>query len=197
MYDLMVESLDEMIGDMLAVTDLGNTYFFFLADNGTPRCAVRADQDPDKVKRSTFRDGVNVPMIVAGPGVVPGVCDGLVHAVDLMATIAELTGTSLPEHLDLDSRSFAGALEDPTRWCPERQYVFCENDFGLHERAVVTQRWKLRNVEGQEELYDLWHDPQEEHPLDLDDPRRWKLLLCLRDIMENPSSPGCTDIPLN
>jgi arylsulfatase A-like enzyme len=195
MYNLMVESLDEMIGDMLAVTDLSSTYFFFLADNGTPRAAIRADQDPDKVKRTTFRDGVNVPLIVAGPGVSHGASDGLVHAVDLMATIAELTGTSLPEHLNLDSRSFAAALEDPASWSPARQYVFCENDFGTRERAVITQRWKLRNAEGQEELYDLWTDPREEHPLDLNDPRRRDLLLCLRDILENPSSPGCTDIP--
>jgi arylsulfatase A-like enzyme len=188
-FELMIESLDQMLGDMLGELDLSRTYVVFIGDNGTPRQAVRQDQDPNKVKKTTFRDGVLVPLVVAGPGITPGESDALVHAVDLLATIAELIDAPVPAHLGLDSRSFAGALADPAGWRPERRFLFVENDTPgtPHDRAVLTRRWKLRNVDGKEELYDIRVDPAEEDPLDLTRSDLAASLARLRAILADPS----------
>jgi len=187
-FEYMVQSLDLMVGDMLSSIDLDRTYFVFVADNGTPTGVPRPDQSANKVKGTTFRDGVRVPLIVAGPGLAQGETDALVHVVDLLATLADLAGIRVPGHLELDSRSFAGALVDPERWTPERPFVYLETDTpGLpHDRAIVTDRYKLRNVDGSEELYDLLADPREETPLDLAD--YGALVAWLRAVLSDPSS---------
>ena len=192
MYEFMVTSLDDAIGEMLAVIDVETTVFLFVGDNGTPSPAVRANQDPDKVKKTTFEDGVNVPLLVSGPGVFRGgTSSALVHTVDFVATLAEFARQRVPPQLRLDSRSFRRVLESPAEAVLRRPFVYCENSTpGLpHDRAVITRRFKLRNVDGVEELYDLEEDPRERRPLDLTDPAHDRLLRRMRVVLEDPSHP--------
>ena len=50
MYESMVQSLDTVVGQMIAEVS-GETYVVLLADNGTPTRVAARDQDPEKVKR--------------------------------------------------------------------------------------------------------------------------------------------------
>jgi hypothetical protein len=104
------------------------------------------------------------------------VVDAMVNTVDLMASIAELSGIDLaalglPVH---DSISFAPYLVDPQQ-APRRQHAFSENfkplgygPYTLIKRALRDQRYKLITALGaSDELYDLLLDPYEAAPLNL------------------------------
>ncbi len=164
-YELMVQSMDYAIGQILEEVDLEKTIVIFTADNGTPPEAASATQDPNKMKKTTFEDGIRVPLIVAGPGIVQGQSQQLVHLIDLYATIPSLLGKSSPPS---DARDFSSLLHGDNTAI--REFIYSEhhrpND-NLRDRAIVTKRFKFRNFNGQEELYDLLKDPEEENPLSL------------------------------
>ncbi|MDF1825364.1 MAG: arylsulfatase [Verrucomicrobiales bacterium] len=66
-------------------------------------------------KFSALEGGQRVPFAAVWPGVIaPGrVSDALISTVDLMATLAELTGEAPADNEGPDSISFLGLLEDP------------------------------------------------------------------------------------
>jgi arylsulfatase A-like enzyme len=144
-----------------------------MGDNGTPAAALERPWPAHQHKNTVYEGGTRVPLIVAG-AVVPArgtVCDALVHAVDLWATIQELFGVPLPP-LRTDSVSYAAALQDPGAftgrgWVYVRQHE--PNGFGpytLRRHAVRDARWKLfERLNGTRELYDLVADPFEQSNL--------------------------------
>ena len=160
----MVEALDTEIGRMLTAIEAvdPNAYIVFMGDNGTGRQATEAPFDPDHAKGSLYEGGVNVPLIVKGPGVVHAESAALVSAVDLLATFAELTGRTTTAD---DSVSFVPCLANP-RAAP-RDTVYAESfspnnstlPFASHTRAVRNTRYKLiRDETDPDELYDLFAD---------------------------------------
>jgi len=119
----------------------------------------------------------------------------LVHAVDLFATIAELSGGAVPPGSARDSRSFVACLRAPE--ARVRSWVFADWDPPIapgvakppkRERALVTERHKLRRVGKAgalvEELYDLARDPLELHPLDPDAPEHAHVASEMRAILD-------------
>ena len=181
-FEAAVVAMDTALGDILSLVDLTDTYVFFLSDNGTPLEAAASDQDPNKVKGTTFEGGIHVPFVVAGPDVpVNQTTDTLIHTVDLVATLAALLGERLPIGVAEDSipfyegwksprevayaEVFTAAMVDPpgTRRPPDPG-----DEDGHVDRAAFTRRYKLREVNDEQELYDLVLDPAEEHPLDPD-----------------------------
>ena len=126
---------------------------------------------PDRAKGTIYEGGVNVPLIVTGPGVAPGgVSDALVNSTDLFATIMEMGGVdpanALPEDVTHDSVSFLAALENPDT--PSvREWIYADEFFGgfggveTADYAMRNSRYKLLRFEGEEEFYDLREDPFE------------------------------------
>lgn len=97
----MVEALDTEIGRLLAAHP--DALVIFLSDNGT---TSKLGGEKGEVSER----GINVPLIVRGPGVQRGVIsDALVSVVDLFATVCELRGIAPPSEAE-DSVSFAGVL---------------------------------------------------------------------------------------
>ena len=108
--DFVVET-DHAIGRLLqALKDSGqaeNTLVIFSADNGPEHYAYARDEKYDHwsahpfrgLKRDIYEGGHHVPFIIKYPGVTkPGaVCDALVSQIDIMATLAAVTGFTLPE----------------------------------------------------------------------------------------------------
>jgi arylsulfatase A-like enzyme len=149
------------------------TLWIVMGDNGTPAAALERPWPAHQHKNTVYEGGTRVPLIVAG-AVVPArgtVCDALVHAVDLWATIQELFGVPLPP-LRTDSVSYAAALQDPGAftgrgWVYVRQHE--PNGFGpytLRRHAVRDARWKLfERLNGTRELYDFVADPFEQSNL--------------------------------
>ena len=127
-----------------------------------------------------FRSGgLNVPLIVSGPGVARGsVSDSLVNSTDLFSTILEMAEVNvdavIPDGVTLDSVSIVPYLSSPES--PSRRDwvyadVFSGSFLGVANAnyAMRNDRYKLLRHDGSEEFYDLDHDPYEMKNL-IDDP---------------------------
>ncbi len=161
----MVEVLDAQFGRLMDALDPADTYVFFLGDNGTTAQVSEPPFSPMKSKGSVFEGGVNVPLIVRGPGVAVGESASLVGVTDLFATIGDLTGTGVTAQ---DSISFASVLANPAE--RPRLTVYAEtfgpNGSSLpiadHDYTVRDDRYKLMVRPGQPDaVYDLQDDPFE------------------------------------
>lgn len=127
----MKEYVDFEVGRLLAAVDeLGlrdNTLVLFVADNGSlgPRG-----------KDSSTEGGVWVPLIVRGPGVVAGrASEALVDLSDVLPTLAEVAGATVPE--GIDGVSFVPALRGEPG---TREWIF---SFVRGERILRDRRWLL------------------------------------------------------
>ena len=173
-FAAMVEAMDTQIGRLLAslTPDVReNTYVIFMGDNGTSSRNVSPPFRAGRAKGTIYEGGVNVPLIVTGPGVArSGVSEALVNSADLFVTIMEMAGIdpedTLPDDLTHDSVSFLSALSDPDA-PSEREWLyadFFDGGFpGVEEAdyAMRTKQYKLLRFQGTEEFYDLQADPYE------------------------------------
>ncbi|GAA0878937.1 arylsulfatase [Algoriphagus jejuensis] len=118
--DFMVQT-DWVAGQVLqALKDQGleeNTIVIFTADNGTEAYAwPRALKyghfsmgDFRGLKRDVWEGGHHIPFIVKWPGQIPAgsVSDQLLSQIDIMATVAALSGSEMPEKAAPDSYDFS------------------------------------------------------------------------------------------
>jgi arylsulfatase A len=122
--DLVMET-DAVVGRVLAALDqsgaAAHTLVLFTSDNGF--AAYVGQQQLEQMghfpsgplrgyKTSVYEGGHRVPFIVRWPGVVqPGsTCTQLVHQADLIATVADILGTKLPDRAGEDSFSLLSLL---------------------------------------------------------------------------------------
>ncbi len=84
-YKAMTEAMDAEIGRLLReiAPQLTNTIVVFLGDNGTPQSQAVPPFITYHGKATVYEGGVNVPMVIKGPGVSPGECAALVNVSDL------------------------------------------------------------------------------------------------------------------
>lgn len=162
-FRAMAEAMDTELARLVAAIDLSNTFLFVIGDNGTPKAAVDAPNDPNHAKATLYEGGVNVPFIVLGPGVQAGERQALVGVTDLFATIMELTGSTTTAE---DSISFVDVLFDAND-LGDREFLYAEM-FGPFsgsgpplDRAIRTRRYKWMTCIGGPRLYDLQLDPLE------------------------------------
>lgn len=121
-YGAMVESLDYYVGQCLQYLETNedprwpghmlreNTYVLFASDNGGVKGYT--DNTPlDLGKSSAKEGGTRVPMMIAGPGISPGVqTDVMVNGLDFYPTILSLTGSAPPKNKKLDGCDLAPLL---------------------------------------------------------------------------------------
>ncbi|TXF90222.1 arylsulfatase [Neolewinella aurantiaca] len=120
-YGDFVVQTDWVAGQVLkALKEKGleeNTIIVFSADNGTESYAwERAEKyghfsmgNFRGLKRDVWEGGHHVPFIIKWPGEIEAgaVSDELISQVDIMATLANLTGTTLPAKASPDSYDFS------------------------------------------------------------------------------------------
>ncbi|RME23303.1 MAG: hypothetical protein D6798_13800 [Deltaproteobacteria bacterium] len=161
LYDGELSQLDGMLAPLLAAVD-DDTIVVVTSDHGES-----FEHGYYFNHRAGLWDPVlRVPLIVAGPGVAPGVVvDSPVQLIDVAPTVLELAG--LPRDARMQGRSQAPALrgdgaengESPPAfsitdpWMPDPQWAARTS---THKVIVRTD-----GVLG----YDLRRDPGEEHPL--------------------------------
>jgi len=168
------QAMDTEIGrlfDTLGPAVMANTIVIFVGDNGTDKNATTAPFDPAKAKGTVYEGGINVPLIIAGPGVAAGAeCGALVSVTDLFATIMQLTGSAATAQ---DSISLVPYFSQPA--LPSlRDSVYVEyfkpNGLGAYSwrlRAARGQRYKLMylysfsNLPTIRHFFDLQADPWE------------------------------------
>lgn len=124
-------------------------------------------------KLTTSEGGVQVPLIVCGPGVERRgiVTDQLLHATDVLPTLLDYAGVERPatrnghELAPLYGRSWRAYLEKTTRQPVRGPYDALGFEM-IECKAVIKGRWKIVFLappygHGDWHLYDLRTDPQE------------------------------------
>lgn len=155
-YEAMIVAADMALGQMLAALEPSDS-LVIVGDNGTPAAVAGTT----KCKGTTFRRGIEVPLMLWGPAIPRGSSAALVHVSDLYQTIAELFG--VPEDPTKDGRSLLPLMTGAV----ERVHEFVLSGTVGHslysdDVAVRSLRYKLRRLEdGTEEFYDLLVDPEE------------------------------------
>lgn len=147
-FRAMVEAADTEVGRLLAGLP-PDTVVVLLGDNGTLGEFTEPPFDPFGGKLTLAEGGVRVPLVVAGPGLAPGVADGLVHVVDLWPTLAGFAGVDLsdvPDLPELDGHDLRPVLDDPDRTV--RDVVLTESfaPNGLESPHAVEDRIALRDA---------------------------------------------------
>ena len=149
-----------IVHTLAATHQLRNTYIVFVSDNGF----FHGEHRVPFGKYLPYEPSIHVPLVVRGPGVRTNArTEALTADVDLPATILDLTGARPPR--PLDGRSLRPLLERRhPRW--PRRDVLLEtgaNQVGAPVYAGLrSQRWKyIAYDDGERELYDLRHDPEE------------------------------------
>jgi len=202
-YAETLMGVDESIGRVLkALRDRGeldSTLIIFMGDNG-----FAFGEHGLIDKRTAYEESMRVPMLARCPELFGGgkVVNEVVAGLDIMPTILDATGTSIPE--GLDGRSMLPLLTgkgDPN-WRKELLYeYYWERNFPqtptMH--SLRTDRYKYIHYYGIwdiDELYDLQEDPLETNNL-IFNPERKKTIADLNkrlfDLME---AGGAMKIPL-
>jgi choline-sulfatase len=161
-YFGLVSFLDDNIGQITtALRELGleqDTTVVYTSDHGD-NLGARGLWG----KSTLYQESVGVPMIAAGPGLVPGVCETAVDLLDLFPTILEGTGIDPgPEIGDRPGRSLYQLAEAPV---DAQRVIFSEYHAAGSNTAgfmVRKGRWKYHYyVRFRPELFDLETDPEE------------------------------------
>lgn len=165
---LAMKSVDDMVGVIMeTLRDRGiedNTYIFVTSDNGFTLGHHRVVGKGMAVERAT-----NVPLLVAGPGVIAGNSEHLLAHIDIGPTIVQLAGGKTPDFVD--GVSFAGLIANPQRFAGVRDSVLIENfetrsmlgedrlfaSTGLRLRSAIYVEW----ADGGREYFNLARDPEQ------------------------------------
>lgn len=157
-----IHELDVIVGRLLKTLDeLGvaeNTIVVFTSDNGPEvltAARMRTDHEHDGarpwrgVKRDVWEGGHRVPMIVRWPGKVPAsqVSDQLFCQTDLMATLAAIVGTKLPNNAAEDSFDFSKVWMGKSQ-AQVRDHIIHQGFAGDRKLGLRKGNWKLLNFTG-------------------------------------------------
>jgi iduronate 2-sulfatase len=166
-YHAAVSYMDAQLGrviDALAASSLDkNTIIVLWGDHGW-----HLGDHGMWCKHSNYEQAARIPLIVVAPGATAGgaASAALVESVDIYPTLCELAGLPVPENLD--GRSFAAVLKNPTSNAKDSIFHVYPRGNRIG-RAVRTSRYRL--VEWKRpgapadsavlELYDYDADPDE------------------------------------
>jgi choline-sulfatase len=114
-------------------------------------------------KSTLYEESARIPMIIAGPGITPGVCETPVDLLDLFPTILQSAGIDpAPEMQQRPGQSLAHTAASPAQ--PERVILSEYHAAGSNTAAFMLRKgpWKYHHYVGHApELFDLQSDPEE------------------------------------
>jgi len=166
-YDRLTEAVDAELGRLLAGLDryglTEETLLIFTSDHGEGVAGHHL-----VVKLSPYEEAISVPLLARWPQRIPAgkVCTThLASGLDLLPTVCEVAGASLPENVV--GKSLLPQLKNPRE--PGRGYAAIElapdpKQPDRQARILVTQKNKLMafsHGDPAEALYDLADDPGE------------------------------------
>ncbi|HJT32204.1 MAG TPA: arylsulfatase [Pirellulales bacterium] len=183
----MIANLDRNFGRLMSKLDelklADDTMVVFLTDNGPQQ--VRYNAGLHGRKGSVYEGGIRVPCFVRRPGKLKAGrrVEQLSAHIDLAPTLLQACGIAPPDDVRFDGRSLWPLLTSESDDWPQRTLFFQWHRGDRPERlracAAVTDRWKLVQPRGAGdkppesrvcELYDLPHDPFEQHDVAADHP---------------------------
>ncbi len=149
MYGDVIMEIDWSVGQIMkTLKKFGleeNTLVIFASDNG-PWLNYGNHAGSAKPLRegkgTMFEGGPRVPCVMKWDGVIPEgkVCHKIVASIDILPTIAEITGTGLPKKT-IDGISILPLLKGHTEVTPRNEFYYYYEG-GL--RAVRRGKWKLQ-----------------------------------------------------
>jgi arylsulfatase A-like enzyme len=168
LYDVAVRSVDqrlrELFGHLEADGRLDRTVTVVTSDHGEEFWEHRAEEqkgftDPRNIYgtghgHNLFQVHLLVPLVLLGPGVVPGEVDANVSLVDVFPTVLEAAGIESPP---VDGRSLLDAVER------DRPVLGEGVAYGHEKRSVVVGNLKLLSSPGDryERVFRLGPDRRE------------------------------------
>lgn len=176
----MLAEMDSNVGTLLSAVDRlgigGNTLVIFTSDNG-PEFFRPWDGWAGPWRGQYFtalEGGIRVPFMVRWPGkIAPGrVSNEIVHAVDMFATLAKITGAQVPADRPMDSIDESAFFLGNAQRSAREGFPIWGADTLL---AVKWRNWKLHFYK-QDTMFDppqklgipfiinLFTDPREEKP---------------------------------
>jgi arylsulfatase A-like enzyme len=148
LYGDVIQEIDGSVGRILeTVRKHGldeRTLFVFTSDNG-PWLSYGDHSGSAGVLRegkgTTWEGGVRVPCVMRWPGFIPGgsTCREPAMTIDILPTVAALTGASLPAHR-VDGLDIGPLMRDERAASPHDALFFYWEE---HLQAVRSGRWKL------------------------------------------------------
>jgi len=183
-YLAQLNYMDQEIGKLLdtlkkqGIED--DTLIIFVSDNGgsTP---IYANNGPLRGGKYTLDEGgIRVPMLVAWPGKIKSqqVVDNVISTMDILPTLARITGSSIANEIDGIDISKLWLDKDKT---PTQQVLIWDTHY---EYAVRSGKWKLKVVHSNEhakyemidlklgtQLFNLANDQAEAHNLANEHPK--------------------------
>jgi len=194
----MVEYMDKIVGRIVQKLDeVGlreNTLIMFTGDNGTHSSITSEMADGSTIdggKGSTTDAGTHVALVANWKGTTPvgKVSTDLVEFSDILPTIAEAGGASLPKNVTIDGRSFLAQLRGEKG--NPRDWIFCwyqRNPDATLYRFARDQRWKLYgdgDYERAGNLYDVENDSLEQTPVSPGDPQAEEARARLQAVLDS------------
>lgn len=210
-YAAMTTMVDRQVGEILDLLKQLNleekTLVFFSGDNGGqdyfktpgfPRGVHSANKHPKTgleyrgTKRTLYEGGLRIPFIARWPGKIPAgsVSEHLSYFPDIMPTISEVTGATLPN--DSDGISILPTMlgEELTgREQAKHEYLYWEFN-GVS--AVRNGNWRAvrPKLNADWELYDLKVDPSESNNVALLNPVTLSQLKTMASSAHEPVREG-------
>ena len=151
------DAVASIVSTLRSTGELDNTLILFTSDNGF----FHGEHRIPTGKVLAYEPSIHLPLLMRGPGVPRGAtAKQLVTNADLAPTIVDAADAT-PARAQ-DGRSLLELLAEPgTEWGREL-LIEGGNAQGLTFSGLRNYRWKyVEYADGQVELYDLEHDPDE------------------------------------
>lgn len=160
LYGDVIEELDWSAGEVVAALEeggvAGDTLVIFSSDNGPWLTYYDLGGSPGPFrdgKHTAWEGGFRVPGIFWWPGTIePATIDGIGVQVDLMATLAGITGAGAPDR-DLDSMDLSGTLlrGEPS---PRHEWSYYGTRgrlwaYRVGDHKLVLESWESLGKEGE------------------------------------------------
>ena len=148
-YINTIEHIDAEVGRLLDVLDelklADNTYVIYTTDNGPWLTFKHHGGSAGPLrdgKGTTFEGGQRVPCLMRGPGIPAGtVCHELTGTIDVLPTIAAITGQPLPKGKRIDGMDVSGLWMGTTEESPRDEFVHYTSQGKLE--GIRQGNWKL------------------------------------------------------
>tara|TARA_R110002049_G_scaffold28018_4_gene96625 strand:+ start:35476 stop:36810 length:1335 start_codon:yes stop_codon:yes gene_type:complete len=162
-YKEMVEVMDEGIGKVIQALRKNNleknTLVFFLSDNGAEKFGHNGGLNGEKI--SLLEGGHRIPAIAYWKDRIhEGVSSEILMTMDVMPTLASISGVEASEVKNLDGVDFSQALFENNPI--ERRTLFWRY---RNQKAVRNGKWKLYIAKSDTALFDLQKDIRETNNL--------------------------------
>ena len=184
-YYGMIANLDENVGTLLKrLKEQGSeedTLVIFMTDNGhSKKRKWPSNAGQRGAKCSTYQGGIRVPFFVRWAGHFEAGLDvdHVAAHIDILPTLAELAGATVPEHAKVEGMSLLPLLKEEDATLPSRA-IYSHNGRWKDVPNKFSSALRLGDYKlvGDKELYNIAEDPAEENNLFSDNPEIAQQLL--------------------